>query len=180
MKRELAIHLIAVSASALSVTGCSMGDQGELKAWMAEVRRTTQPSVQPIPEPKKFEPFVYEQKGALEPFSVAKLDAALQKLAARSSSGLRPDMDRRRETLEAFPLDTIQMVGTLQRDNQRVALLRIDKSVYQAKAGNYAGQNFGVITKISENEVALKEIVQDASGEWVERVSTLQLQETKR
>ncbi|HEU4621094.1 MAG TPA: pilus assembly protein PilP [Burkholderiaceae bacterium] len=180
MKLDIAWRVIVLGSAAGWLVGCSSGDQDELKNWMAEVRRTTQPVVQPIPEPKKFEPFVYEQKGALEPFSVAKLDAALQKLAARSSSGLRPDMDRRREPLEAFPLDTIQMVGTMQRDNQRVALLRVDKSVYQAKVGNYAGQNFGVITKISETEVALKEIVQDAAGEWVERTSTLQLQETKR
>lgn len=179
MKRDIARWGLVVVAVALAA-GCSVGDQDELKAWMTEVRRTTQPAVQPIPEPRKFEPYVYDQKAALDPFSTAKLDVALQKLAARSSSGLRPDMDRRREPLEAFPLDTIRMVGTLQQKAQRVALLQVDRIVYQAHAGNYAGQNFGKITAISETEVTLKEIVQDASGEWVERVSTLQLQETKK
>lgn len=179
MTRELAMR-IAVIGAAMLASGCSVGDKDELRTWMNEVRQTTQPVVQPISEPRKFEPFVYDQKRSLDPFSTAKLDVALQKLAARSSSGLHPDMDRRREPLESYPLDTIRMVGTLQRSRQRVALLQVDKTVYQAQPGSFAGQNFGKITSISETEVALKEIVQDASGEWVERTSTLQLQEMKR
>ncbi len=72
------------------------------------------------------------------------------------------------------------MVGTLQRPNMRYALLRADNVIYQIKVGNYIGQNFGIVTRIDENEVAIKEVVQDAAGEWVERATTLQLQESKR
>ena len=100
--------------------------------------------------------------------------------SAKSTSGFAPDLSRRKEPLEAYPIDTIAMVGTLQRPNLRYALLRADGVVYQIKVGNYIGQNFGIVTRIDENEVALKEVVQDAAGEWVERTTTLQLQENKR
>jgi len=89
-------------------------------------------------------------------------------------------MTRRKEPLESYPLDSITMVGILSRPNLRYALLRANGVVYQVKVGNYVGQNFGIVTKISDSEVTLKEVVQDASGEWVERISTLQLQESKK
>lgn len=82
--------------------------------------------------------------------------------------------------MEAYPLDTMNMVGSLTRDKQRYALLRVDSLLYQVKAGDYLGQNFGRITKISETDITLREVVQDAAGEWIERTSTLQLQEKGR
>ena len=72
------------------------------------------------------------------------------------------------------------MVGTLQRPNLRYARLRADGIVYQVKVGNYIGPNFGLVTRINESEVTLREVVQDAAGEWVERTTTLQLQENKK
>ncbi|WP_028309928.1 pilus assembly protein PilP [Derxia gummosa] len=176
MRRMLAL----TGAVVVGLAGCAGADEDELKEWMSEVRRDVRPMVQPIPAPKKFEPYVYDRMAQDEPFNPVKIEAALQKLAARSSSGIKPDMDRRREALEAFPLDSLKMVGTLQKDATRVALLRVDGSVFQARVGNYVGQNFGVITRITETDVAIKEIVQDAAGEWVERMSTLQLQENQR
>ncbi|MGV3743108.1 MAG: pilus assembly protein PilP, partial [Burkholderiaceae bacterium] len=92
----------------------------------------------------------------------------------------RPDLDRRREALENFPLDTVKMVGTLNRRGLSFALLEVDKVVYQAKVGNYVGQNFGMITDINETEIELKEIVQDAAGDWVERKAKLELQEATK
>lgn len=171
---------LTLAAFGLALAGCDATDQDEVKQWMSEVRRDMRPIVQNIPEPKKFEPYLYQQQKSVDPFSPTKVDVALQKLAAKSSSGLRPDMDRRREPLEAFPLDTIRMVGLMRRPKVLAALLQVDRSLYQARVGNYVGQNFGVITKITETEVTLKEIVQDAAGEWVERITTLQLQESKK
>ncbi|AMO98314.1 pilus assembly, PilP family protein [Collimonas arenae] len=104
---------------------------------------------------------------------------ALAKLQGKSN-GLKPNLDRRRETLENYPLDTIKMVGTLQKVGLSYALLQVDKTVFQAKVGNYIGQNFGMVTAINESEVTLKEIVQDASGEWVERDAKLALQESTK
>ena len=151
-------------------------DQDELRDWMNQERANARPSVQPIPEPKTFTPFVYEQQAALDPFSTQKVDAVLLR-AARQGGGARPDLNRRREPLESFPLDTISMVGILKRGKSQVALLKVDQTVYQARVGNYIGQNFGKITQVTESGIEIKETVQDAAGDWVERVNTLQLQE---
>lgn len=163
-----------VAASAL--TGCS-NDQGELRAWMQEVRANTRPVTQRIDEPKRFVPFRYEDEAQVDPFSPQKLATAIEGSQRVGANGLKPDLDRRREALEAFPLDTIRMVGHLANGRRNHALLQVDKTVYQARVGNYAGQNFGVITRISETEVLLEERVQDAAGDWVRRESTLRLQE---
>jgi len=89
-------------------------------------------------------------------------------------------MNRRKEPLEAFPLDAMMMVGTLVKQGQPVALVKVDNLLYQVRPGNYLGQNYGKITKITETEVSLREIVQDAAGEWTERQGSLQLQEKSR
>ncbi len=170
---------LATAIATLTLAGCSDSND-ELRQWMADTRKEMRPVTATLTEPKTFEPFLYHDEGDIDPFDPGKVANALKTLSTKSTSGLAPDLNRRREPLEAFPLDTITMVGTLQRPNLRYALLRADNVVYQAKVGNYLGQNFGIITRIDENEVDLKEVVQDASGEWVERAATLQLQENKR
>lgn len=87
---------------------------------------------------------------------------------------------RRKEALEAFPLDSMAMVGSMNRNGQPVALVRVDKLLYKVRVGEYLGLNYGRITRINETEIALREIVQDAAGEWIERVATLQLQESAK
>ena len=111
-----------------------------------------------------------------------KLTQALRRDSAQpSTSGLiAPELARRKEALEAFPLDSMAMVGSLNRNGQPVALISVDKLLYQVRVGNYLGLNYGRITRISETELGLREIVQDAAGEWIERVATLQLQERSR
>jgi len=172
-------HLASAAAVAVVLAGCS-GSNDELRQWMADTRKEMRPVTPTLAEPKTFEPFIYRDQGDVDPFDPSKVTNALKALSAKSTSGLSPDLSRRREPLEAFPLDTITMVGTLQRPNLRYALLRADNIVYQVHVGNYIGQNFGLITHIDDNEVDVKEIVQDAAGEWVERATTLQLQESKR
>ena len=146
---------------------------------MTEVRNKTQPIKDTIPEPKRFEPFRYENLAQTEPFSTRKLQAAFDKLQTRNRNGIQPDVNRRRESLESFPLEIIKMVGHLSDRKSNFALLQVESLVYQAKVGNYAGQNYGVITKVSESEIKLKELVQDAAGEWTERETSLRLQEGK-
>ena len=86
-------------------------------------------------------------------------------------------MARRKEPLEAYPLDVMAMVGSLDKKGTPTALLRVDKLLYQVRVGNYVGQNYGKIVKITENSIQLREIVQDATGDWIERIATLDLQE---
>ena len=164
----------------LALAGCTGSDMQELKQWMSEVQKQTPVAVQKLSPPKKFIPFAYDNKNEVDPFSSAKLAMALAKLQSSSSNGLKPDFDRRKEPLESYPLDTIKMVGTLQKAGLNYAILQADKAVIRAKVGNYVGQNFGMITRITDTDVEIKEIVRDAAGEWTEREAKLELQENKK
>lgn len=163
----------------ISLSGCGDGGVTEIKEWMKDVRLHTKVSIPKLSPPKIFTPFAYTGKGAVDPYDPAKLAVAFAKLQS-NSGGLKPDLERRREPLENYPIDTLKMVGTLQKPGLSYALIEADHTVYQIKVGNYIGQNFGLVTHISESAVDLKEIVQDASGEWVERMAKLELQEIKK
>lgn len=164
----------------LSLNGCGDGGIQEVQQWMDDVKRGTKVSIPKLSEPKTFIPFIYSAKDVIDPYNLSKLSVALAKAQAGSNNGFKPDLDRRREPLESYPLDSLKMVGTLQKTGLSYALLHTDKTVFQAKVGNYIGQNLGMITKISETEVDIKEIVQDAAGDWVERKAKLELQESKK
>lgn len=116
----------------------------------------------------------------VEPFSVQKLTGALRQEARQPNSAVAAELNRRKEPLESFPLDSMTMVGSVNKRGTPYALLKVDNLLYQVKAGEYLGQNFGKITRITETEITLREIVQDAAGEWIERPTTLQLQESGR
>jgi type IV pilus assembly protein PilP len=180
MKRLL--YLLWICATAVGLGGCMGSDQEELQRWMAEQKAQVRPTVPPITEPKKFIPQAYTEGSAFEPFNMQKLTQALRRDSNQpSTSGLiAPELTRRKEALEAFPLDSMAMVGSMVRNGQPVALITVDKLLYQVRVGNYLGLNYGRITRISETELALREIVQDAAGEWIERVATLQLQERSK
>jgi type IV pilus assembly protein PilP len=172
-----------VAATALLLSGCIGSDQDELQQWMTEQRNQTKPKIEPISEPTKFVPQAYSQEAAVDPFSNQKLTIALKQdsnQATANAALIAPELARRREALEAFPLDAISMVGSLNKEGKPVALIRVDNLLYQVRSGNYLGQNYGRITKISETEISLREIVQDASGEWIERTAALQLQERSK
>jgi type IV pilus assembly protein PilP len=175
-------RLVAVVAVAL-LAGCGSSEQEQVQEWMNQQRAQTRPKVQPIPEPKKFSPQAYTQETAFDPFSNQKLTQALKRETTQSTSSaalLAPELTRRKEPLEGYPLDTMSMVGSLVKQGQPVALVRVDNLLYQVRPGNYLGQNYGKITKVGEADVVLREIVQDAAGEWIERTATLQLQERSK
>jgi type IV pilus assembly protein PilP len=159
-----------------SLAGCE-GDTQELQAWMDQQRTEVRPSVQPLAAPKKFDPVPYANAQFVDPFSVQKLSVALKQEAKQPSSLLAAEMGRRKEPLEAYPLDSMTMVGSVTKAGVPFALLRVDNLLYQVKSGDYVGQNYGRITRITETEVALREVVQDAAGEWTERAAALPLQE---
>ncbi len=162
------------------LSGCGSSGQEELQQWMTEQRNQTKPKVEPIPEPKKFVPQAYTQEAATDPFSNQKLTQALKRDSSQVSANaglVAPELARRKEPLESFPLDTMSMVGSLIKEGKPVALVKVDNLLYQVRAGNYLGQNYGRVTKVGETEVTLREIVQDSGGEWIERTAKLQLQE---
>lgn len=176
MSQSVKFLLPWLAASLLA--GCG-SDESEISTWMADQRAQSRPRVTPIAEPKKFVPQEYQGADAMDPFNVQKLTLALKRDSASPGNMaiIAPEMARRKEALEAMPLDSMAMVGSLQKGGVLVALLRIDNLLYQVKVGNYLGQNFGRIMKITETEVVLREVVQDASGDWIERPASLQLQE---
>jgi type IV pilus assembly protein PilP len=165
------------SGMTLLLLGCSAHDE-EVTEWITEQQKLARPRVEKIPEPRKFIPQPYEGASAVEPFSSKKLVAGTSLPSEKSNALLMAERQRRKEPLEAFPLDSIAMVGSVRRGDGPYALLRVDNMLHYVTLGNYVGQNFGKITAISETDLTLREIVQDASGEWVERSMTLQLQET--
>lgn len=164
----------------LVLTGCGDSAIADVKSWMEQVRRETRAMVSKLPAPKQFTPFTYDAKGTIDPYNPAKLMNAFAKAQTRSTNPIAPDPARPREALEAYPLDALKMVGTLEKTGLSYALLQADKTIYHVKVGNYIGQNLGMVTGITEASVELKEVVQDAGGDWVERKAKLELQETKK
>jgi type IV pilus assembly protein PilP len=151
---------------------CGGESHQDLRAWMADQGRGVKGKLDPLPQVKPYEPFTYNAFDLADPFKPRKIEPV------KGGSKLAPDLNRRREPLESFPLESLQMVGTLQRGKNTFALVRTtDKDVYQVKVGNYMGQNFGVIVGIEDADIKLKELVQDGAGDWTERTSTLQLAE---
>ena len=173
--RPAALVVLLVLGSGL-LAGCE-GETQQLQEWMEQQRREVRPSVAPLAPPKKFNPVPYANAQQVDPFSTQKLSVALKQEAKQPNSMLAAEMNRRKEPLEAFPLDAMAMVGSVAKSGTPFALLRVDNLLYQVKAGDYLGQNYGRILRITETEVALREVVQDAAGEWTERNATLQLQE---
>lgn len=174
-------HAVFAALSVIvCLTGCGSSKEDDIRQWMAEEKSRTQPKVKPLPAPKQFKPEPYTNAASLEPFSNQKLTQALKRESSQATANaalIAPELARRKEPLEAFPLDTMSMVGSIIKSGQHVALVRVDSLLYQVRVGSYLGQNYGKVTKITETEVTLREIVQDAVGEWIERVATIQLQE---
>ena len=166
-----------------SLLGCGASSEDDIRQWMVEERNQTRPKVSPIPAPKQFKPESYTNAAALEPFSNQKLTQALKRDSAQVAANgalVAPELARRKEPMESFPLDSMSLVGSIINAGQPVALVKVDNLLYQVKLGSYLGLNFGRVMKITETEVTLREIVQDAVGEWIERVAILQLQERSK
>lgn len=167
-----AAFVLAVAVAALGLAGCGGESHQDLRDWMSEQGKGAQGKLEPLPQIRPYEPFAYNAFDLPDPFKPRKIEPA------KGNSKLAPDLARRREPLESFPLESLSMVGTLAKEKTIYALVRTpDKDIYQVRSGNFMGQNFGVITGISDTEIKLKELVQDSAGDWTERSSALQLQQ---
>ncbi len=180
MKASTLVRCSSLVLCVSMLLGCLGAEQEDLQRWMTEQRNTIRPNVPPLAVPTRFTPAPYTQEAAMEPYNIQKLTLALKRDASQATSNaglISPELSRRKEPLEAFPLDTMALVGSLTPSGKPVALVKVDALLYQVKVGNYLGQNYGKVTQVSETEVLLREIVQDAAGEWIERPASLQLQE---
>jgi type IV pilus assembly protein PilP len=176
-------RLVLICGAIFILSGCGVSKDDDIRQWMVEERNQTRPKVAPIPAPKQFKPEAYTNASAIEPFSNQKLTQALKRDSSQAASNgalVAPELARRKEPLESFPLDAMSLVGNIVKAGQPVALVKVDNLLYQVKLGNYLGLSYGKVVKITEAEITLREIVQDAVGEWIERVATLQLQEKSK
>jgi len=166
MMRRLVLGL-AIGAL---VAACGGESHQDLHAWMAEQGKGVKGKLEPLPQMKPYEPFTYNAFDLSDPFKPRKIEPN------KSTSKLQPDLTRRREPLEAFPLESLAMVGTIEKGKALYALVKTpERDIYQVRQGNYLGQNYGVIVDISDSELKLKELVQDGAGDWAERSSALNL-----
>lgn len=172
MKRALVLAVAAL------VAGCGE-EQGELKEELNQLTKDLRGRVDPLPQVQPYEPVPYRSEGEVDPFRPERI-VVVQAGLASPGGALKPDLDRPKEPLEAFPLESIVMVGTLMQKKESFALVKAGTNLYRVRKGNYMGQNFGVITSIDDHQIELKELIQEGSGDWVERNSSLQLQEVRR
>ncbi len=168
-------RVLALGAVAL-LAACS-DNTDELTQWMEQQKKEVKPNVTPLSAPKRFDPQSYLASSTVPPFSNQKLAVAARQETREPNPLLAAEMARRREPLESYPLDSMSMVGSLNKFGRGYALLKVDNLLYQVKVGDHIGQNYGRIVKVTESEVGLREVVQDAAGEWIERATALQLQE---
>jgi type IV pilus assembly protein PilP len=163
----------------LLLVGCT-SSQEELSQWMEQQQREVKPSVTPLSAPKKFNPQAYLSSSGVDPYSNQKLTVSLKQESRQVSSLLTGEVNRRKEPLEAFPIDSMSMVGSVIKAGKPNALLKVDNLLYQVRAGEYLGQNYGRIKDITETKITFREVVQDATGEWIERMGSLALQENAK
>jgi type IV pilus assembly protein PilP len=168
MKRDILILILVC----IGLASCSGEQYSDLKQFVKDSDNLPHGRVPPLPDVRPYEPFTYDAYSLVDPFKPRKIEPP----KSASGGGIQPDLIRRKEPLEAYPLENLRMVGTLQQNKTNFALVKTsDNNLFRVKIGNYIGQNFGLITEISESTIKLKEIVQDSGGDWAERVSTMTL-----
>ena len=171
------LRTLALLATLLLATACGRGvtsgpnDPSNLEQWTAEVRARPAPPLEPLPVMQQFETFEYAAQGLRDPFSNAFTDRS-------TGSGPRPDSDRRKQTLEQFPLDSLQMVCTLGTGSSMQALVMApDKVTYRVRPGVYLGQSDGQVVSVHEDRIELVELVPDGAGGWLERPASIAIEE---
>jgi type IV pilus assembly protein PilP len=172
---------LVLMASVALLAACGGEEQGELRQELATMTKDLRGKVDPLPQVRSYEPVPYKGESLIDPFVPGRIVVAQGSgPAGGGGGGVQPDLNRPKEPLEAFPLDAIQMVGTLAQNKDMYALVRAGTNLFRVKKGNYMGQNFGLITGVEETQINLKEVVQDSGGDWVERSTTLQMSEVKK
>ena len=165
----LILAVLMTSGCARGITS-TPGDAPNLEKWVEDVRARPAPPLEPLPVMQQFETFEYAAQTLRDPFSNA--------WSNTDTGGLRPDPDRRKETLEQYPLDSLDMVGTIGKGAGLVALVMgPDKVTYRVRPGNYLGQSDGRVTSVREDGVELVELVPDGAGGWLERPASLALED---
>lgn len=160
------------------LSACSTGQYDDLEKYIAEVKSRPGGKIEELPAAKHYEPFSYAAFDMRDPFTQFLAEEPGEASTSTSDNGLSPDRDRKREPLEAFPLDTLEYVGSIEKKGVRWGLISApDKSIYKVQVGNYMGKNYGEIVQISETKIILKEIIPDGTGGWIDREASINISE---
>ncbi len=175
---RLSLTVVALAAAALA-GGCTERSMSDLEGWVQEVLARPGGEIDPLPPIKPYEVYTYQSAGKKDPFEPFFQPEPEQIAQGEAEdSGVKPDFNRNKEELELYPLDSLRMVGTIEREGQIYGIvLTPDQTIHRVKVGNHLGQNFGKIVSIQEDRIELVEIVRDARGRWEERPAALALQE---
>ena len=162
------------------LAGCSGGDHEDLKEWITENSKDLRGAVKKLPEVLPYQAVAYDVDSLLDPFKASKIEPeSRNKRGAGKGGDYQPDFDARElrnNLLEKYPLESLKMIGSLNVNNRPMAVIQVEDKVKQVKVGEYVGLDFGMVTRITVEAIELRELVQDAAGDWSERNSTLHLQ----
>lgn len=171
---RIIVQCLFFATLALGLVACGGAPDQDLRNYVKQVKARKKGHIPPLPQPQKFEVFTYDDTSLRDPF----IPEATLEAAAHTKSGPRPDSKRPKEVLEGFSLGSLKLVGSLEKNGHRWALIKApDGTLYRTTKGHHMGQNNGVILKITESQLELKEIVPDGLGGYVERFSTLTVNE---
>jgi type IV pilus assembly protein PilP len=179
MTRGSSIRLGARAASSLLIVsallaGCSPSTQ-DLHDYIAQTKARQSVGIPPLPEMQTFETFAFPTSIPRDPFAE---QVPASRVAQRRNDGPRPDLNRPREALEEFALDSLRMMGTLQQKHQLWALVKDPTgTIHRVETGNFLGRNYGEVVAISERAVELMELTPSGEGSWEQRRAALAIKE---
>jgi len=153
----------------VGLTACGGEENVDLQSYVSEVKARQKSRIPPLPKPQTFDVFTYNDATLRNPFV-----PTVEILAVESDNGLKPDMDRERDVLEQYAVGSLKMMGSLEKNGRRWALIRAsDGTLHRITVGRHLGKNNGEIVSVTESQLELKEIVPDGLGGWMERMTTL-------
>ncbi len=175
---KIKVRRLGFSVVVLCLSGCINDDVSDLTQYVKETKARPKGTIQALPEIKVVEPFIFNPDGLRDPFRQVEKTKEEKSADISSSTGIVPDTSRRKEELESYPLDTLQMVGTLTMEERLWGLIKAsDGTIHRVQRGNHMGTNYGEIIRILGGKIELMEIVSDKTGSWVEQQASLQLAE---
>lgn len=176
MTRAPTPRLLLITLLGATLSACGLESESNLQSYVVQTKARQKVSIPPLPKPETFEIFTYQQASLRDPFVPSEVIAAAQRRT--DDGGLRPDLERKRDPLEEFKLGSLKMMGSLEKEGQRWALIRTaDGTLHRTTKGHYIGQSNGQIVSIGESQIELREIVPDGLGSWIEKFTTLSTQE---
>lgn len=166
-----ALRTLAVAAlTVMALAGCGQSDDDGLRQWMTQTRAAKAPPPEPLPEVKSYTPREYGGRASPEPFAQNKI-GELNKTLSES-----PEAGRRHEPLEDYPLENFKMLGMLKKNGETYGVVRVDNKIHHVKVGQYLGQSYGRVVRISDQEIVLRELVREGVSDWKEKMTSLKLE----